>query len=82
MTDSSSSKVLWLQWINDDRFSILRYAKDSRIPSILLEPTSSFVSICRTNDELSIVCSSKVLNDIDDSYMSIEHDYICFKGIH
>ena len=82
--------VLWLKWISKDdvhnkdleHFSILRYKPNSQIPCAFLQPTSSFTSITRTSEELSIVCPSSMIKGLhnDESYHSIESDYICFKG--
>lgn len=80
--------VLSLKWINDhdngdvERFSIIRYKPDSRIPSVFLESTSSFTSITRTSEELSIVCPTSMIKDLNNEEFSncIESDYICFKG--
>jgi hypothetical protein len=54
----------------------------SKIPSIFLEPISTFITISRTSEELSIVCPCAMISMIDaniDPYISIESEYICFK---
>jgi len=86
---NSSNKILLLQWIcsmnNDDiveRYSIIKYSSTKRIPEIFLEPKTSFITISRTSEELSIVGPYSMINKIDiniDPYISIESDYICFK---
>ena len=59
--------------ILEGEFSIYRFSSSTKIPDITYE--SSFYTISKTDDELSIVCESKIKLQADES----EHNWRCFK---
>lgn len=57
----------------EDVFTIHRFPPDQDVPKQVFE--EKFVSICKTDDELSIVCSSSILLDSE----SHEDGWSCIK---
>jgi len=50
--------------VMEDKYAICKLKPGSRIPALLLD--QSFVSITRTEDEISIVCKEDIFNDVMD----------------
>jgi hypothetical protein len=68
-------KILKLKFMKDN-YTILQLSKDSKLPD-WIDMSDNFVSIVRTNDELSIVCKTSCVQN--DNELIQNKDWIIIK---
>jgi hypothetical protein len=69
-----SERVTLSLRVLEDRYAVCRFEPGTPVPAWAWQG-SSFVTVTRTADELSVLCASSLVPD----GVQAEHDWVCFK---